>query len=324
MKTILVTGGCGFIGSHLCEALLKDPHHFVVCIDNFDPFYDPIIKRHNIAPFQNHERFKLYESSILDLDALRTLFETHPISTIVHLAARAGVRPSIQLPKLYYQVNVEGSLNILELAREFGVKKILCASSSSVYGANTKVPFSETDSVDYPVSPYAATKKALELLCYTYHHLYQLPIACLRFFTVYGPRQRPEMAIHKFAHMMSENQEIPVYNYGHCYRDFTYISDIIDGIYQIFQSDFQYEIVNIGESAVISTLDLVALLEQELNIKARMKLLPMQPGDVEKTYADITKAKNQFGYKPHFPIEKGIKEFCRWFKAKNREVQYAK
>jgi UDP-glucuronate 4-epimerase len=310
---ILVTGGAGFIGSHLCEALLARPHTEVICIDNFNDFYDPKIKRQNVALCLSDDRFRLYEMDILDTEGMSALFARHSFDAIIHLAAYAGVRPSIAHPLLYGEVNVMGTIGLLELAKTHGVKKILYASSSSVYGNNTKVPFSEADNVDFPVSPYAATKKAGELLCYNYHYLYNLSVACLRFFTVYGPRQRPEMAIHKFAQLIRDGKPIPVYNHGKCLRDYTYISDIIDGILHILDADFSYDIVNLGESQPISTLDLITLLEGAMRKKARIELLPAQPGDVEKTYADISKAKALYHYRPQFPIARGIVEFVNWF-----------
>jgi UDP-glucuronate 4-epimerase len=310
---ILVTGGAGFIGSHLCETLLKDKNNKIICLDNFNDYYDPEIKKNNIQSLSTNNSFIIYQADILDTEKLAKIFEKEKIDTIIHLAARAGVRPSIEEPMLYQKVNIEGTLNLLEAAKKYKIKKLLFASSSSVYGNNKKVPFSETDNVDYPVSPYAATKKAGELLCYNYHHLYQIPIVCLRFFTVYGPRQRPEMAIHKFTRLITENKEIPVFNNGNCLRDFTYIDDIIQGITNILKSDFTFDIVNLGESATTKTIDLIKLIENALGKKAKLKMLPAQPGDVEKTFADITRAKEKYGYNPEFPIDKGIDRFIKWF-----------
>jgi UDP-glucuronate 4-epimerase len=314
--SILITGGAGFIGSNLTEKLLNAGHE-VICLDNFNDYYDPQIKWGNIESYKKNHKYTLYEDNIRNLKALNTIFENHKITTIFHLAARAGVRPSLSDPILYSQVNIEGTLNLLEMAKKHSIKKFIFASSSSVYGNNKKTPFSEDDNVDFPVSPYAATKKAGELLCYNYHHLYNIPIACVRFFTVYGPRQRPEMAIHKFTSLISKNQELPVFNNGKCQRDFTYIDDIISGLINIFnKSDLTYDILNLGESKTISTINLIKLIENELGIKAKLKLMPAQPGDVEKTFADISKAKAKYGYNPQYPIEKGIKEFVLWYKNK--------
>ena len=311
-QNILVTGGAGFIGSHLCDALLKQNHH-IICLDNFNDFYNPKIKEANVAHHSNNPNYTLIRGDILDHSLLDTLFDTHSINGIIHLAARAGVRPSIEEPKRYQQVNIEGTLNILELARIHKIKKLLFASSSSVYGNNKKVPFSESDPVDQPVSPYAATKKAGELLCYNYHHLYHIPIVCLRFFTVYGPRQRPEMAIHKFAKLMSNEQPIPVFNNGNCRRDFTYIDDIIQGIINIYNHNFTFDIVNLGESETITTLNLIKELESQLNCMANIQLMPAQPGDVEQTFADISKAQSTYQYNPTYPFKLGISKFVEWF-----------
>lgn len=317
---ILITGGAGFIGSHLAEKLLA-LNYAVINVDNFNDYYDPAIKESNIKKAQTSDNYQLFKMDITDFESLEHIFQTQTIDVIIHLAARAGVRPSIQQPFLYNKVNIEGTLNLLELSKKYKVEKFLFASSSSVYGNNTKVPFSEKDNVDYPVSPYAATKKAGELLCYNYHHLYGLKCACLRFFTVYGPRQRPEMAIHKFTRLIQEQKELPVFNNGECLRDFTYIDDIIQGILNILHSDFTYDIINLGESATISTKELILLIEKELNKQARINFLPPQPGDVEKTYADITHAKTNYKYKPAYPISKGIKNFIHWYLANTELVR---
>lgn len=313
--TILITGAAGFIGSHLCDYFINHTSEKVVGIDNFNSFYDPQIKRNNIKHLENHERFTCIEGDILDKPLLEDLIKNKNITEIIHLAAWAGVRPSIENPDIYYQVNVIGSLNLLNLAKDYNIKRFLIASSSSVYGNNTKVPFSESDNVDHPISVYAATKKTNELMCYNYHHLFKLPIACIRFFTVYGPRQRPEMAIHKFTRHLYENQEIPVFNKGNCLRDFTYIDDIIQGIVAIYNApNLSFDIVNLGESQTISTLDLIRLIEKHTGKTAKLNLLPAQAGDVEKTYADISHAKKQYNYNPQFPIEKGVKYFVEWYK----------
>lgn len=309
---ILVTGGAGFIGSHLCEKLLSDGHT-VYCWDNFNDYYDPALKRKNLRGALNSPRFYLFEYDILDLPKLQKFFETHCPEIVVHLAARAGVRPSIQQPLLYEQVNVQGTIHLLELSRSFGVGKFIFASSSSVYGANTKVPFSESDNVDFPISPYAATKKAGELICYTYHKLYGLPITCLRFFTVYGPRQRPDMAIHKFARLMWEGKKIPVYGDGGSRRDYTYYTDILQGILASIERCRDYHIYNLGESNTVELLYLISLLEEALGCKAQIDFLPEQPGDVPITFADISKARRELDYAPKVPIEEGVRLFADWF-----------
>ncbi len=312
MRKVLVTGAAGFIGSHLCEKLLSLGDK-VVGIDNFDPFYARSIKEKNLATFRNNSSFGFEELDILDLPALKSLFAVHSFTHIVHLAAKAGVRPSIAEPLAYQKCNIEGTVNLLELAREFRVMKFIFASSSSVYGNNKKVPFSETDPVDNPISPYAATKKSCEVLSYTYHHLYNLDITGLRFFTVYGPRQRPEMAIHKFTRAIDEGKAIPVYGYGKPRRDYTYIDDIIQGVIAAIDRVRGYEIINLGESNTISTTDLITLIESNLGKKAIKEEMPMQPGDVVVTFADISKARRLLGYAPSTPVEKGIEKFVKWY-----------
>ncbi|MBL7074003.1 GDP-mannose 4,6-dehydratase [candidate division KSB1 bacterium] len=310
---ILLTGGAGFIGSHLGERLLKDGYS-VVCLDNFDDFYDPTVKRDNISSSLENPQYELVEGDIRDENLLIRTFEKTPFDVVIHLAARAGVRPSIANPSLYASVNVDGTIKLLETMRRFPIKKFIFGSSSSVYGNNSKIPFSESDPVDHPISPYAATKRAGELLCYTYHQLYHIPTACVRFFTVYGSRQRPEMAIHKFTELMHRDKEISMYGDGTTKRDYTYIDDIIDGIMGIFNSDFSFEIINLGESQTVELKRLIQLIEHHLGKRAKIKLLPPQPGDVNITYADISKAREKFGYSPNTPIEKGIALFVEWFK----------
>lgn len=310
--TYLITGGAGFIGSHLCERLIKEGHH-VLCLDNFDSYYDPKIKKKNIEPVSSHPNYSLKEGDILDWDFLESLFQNEKIDIVVHLAARAGVRPSILNPRLYQKVNIEGTCNLLGLSAKFNISKFIMASSSSVYGKNKKIPFSEDDNVDHPISPYAATKKACELLGFTYHSLYSLPVSCLRFFTVYGPRQRPDMAIHKFSRHISRGEELPVYGDGTSQRDYTYITDILDGIDKAIEKCRGYHIYNLGESKTIELKKLIRLLENALEKKAVIKQLPEQPGDVPITYADISKAKNELGYQPQVPIERGIQSFVEWY-----------
>ena len=309
----LVTGGAGFIGSHLVERLLGDGVS-VTCLDNFNDYYNPRIKERNIANVLGHPQFTLIRGDILDESLLQSIFDKYHFDAIVHLAARAGVRPSVQQPKLYQEVNVRGTLNLLEFSKIKNIKKFITASSSSVYGNNKKVPFSETDNVDNPISPYAATKKACELLGYTYSALYDMSVTCLRFFTVYGPRQRPDMAIHKFTRLIAENREIPIYGDGKVKRDFTYISDIINGVVNSIDKCDGYNIYNLGESRVVELMELVNMIEAALDKKAKIKWLPPQPGDVKITYADISKAERELNYHPEVQIENGLKEFVKWFK----------
>lgn len=308
----LVTGAAGFIGSHLTERLLKDGWT-VVGVDNFDAFYDPRIKRRNLAGSLSCPAFRLIEGDIRDRTAMEQAVEPDT-DVIVHLAARAGVRPSIVEPALYTDVNINGTVTLLELARERGIPKFIFASSSSVYGNNKKVPFSEDDNVDFPISPYAATKKAGELICHTYHHLYGIAINCLRFFTVYGPRQRPDLAIHKFARLIEDGKPIPVYGDGSMMRDFTYIDDILSGVLAAMDRCTGYEIYNLGESQPISVNDLIAELEHALGKKANRQYLPLQPGDVDRTFADIAKAEAQLGYRPSTDIRTGLARFVAWFR----------
>jgi len=307
-----VTGGAGFIGSHLIERLLAD-HHRVWCLDNFNDYYSPALKWQNIESARSHPNFTLIQGDILDEPLLTEIFQTQAFDGIIHLAARAGVRPSVQQPKLYEEVNIRGTLNLLEIARTFQIQKFVMASSSSVYGNNSKVPFSESDPVDQPISPYAATKKAAELIGYTYHKLYDISVTCLRFFTVYGPRQRPDMAIHKFTRLIAEGNEIPIYGNGSAQRDFTFISDIIDGVMRSIERCQGYHIYNLGDSRVVSLRQLIHLIETALGKTARIKWLPPQPGDVSITYADIRKANQDLGYQPLVSIEDGITAFVHWF-----------
>lgn len=312
MQKILITGGAGFIGSHLTETLLREGSE-VICLDNFNDYYDPAIKWRNIEPLRSHENYTLIEGDILDLDLLRKIFEKHEITIVVHLAARAGVRPSLQQPLLYQQVNVQGTTNLLEVAKESSVEKFIFGSSSSVYGENEKIPFAEDDFVDHPISPYAATKKAGELICYTYHHLYELPITCLRFFTVYGPRQRPDMAIHKFTNWIYRDEQITMFGDGHSRRDYTYITDIIDGICKSIEHCKAYHIYNLGESQTIELHKLIELISTYLGKSPKIRKLPVQPGDVPITYAAIDKARSEIGYAPKVGIEEGVEKFVRWF-----------
>ncbi len=315
MSTILVTGGAGFIGSHLCERLLREGHE-VICFDNFDDFYDPQIKIKNVEEIRNKTTgpFELFTGDIRHRDHLAEIFKKKRVDSIVHLAARAGVRPSLTQPLLYEDVNLRGTIVLLEACKECGVKDFVFASSSSVYGENQRVPFSENDFDIRPVSPYAATKRAGELLCYAYHHLYQMNIACLRIFTAYGPRQRPEMAIHKFTRMIDRGETIPIYGDGSSRRDYTYIDDLIEGILAVIRRNRGFEIYNLGESQTTSLKKLVELIEEALGIKANIQMADSQPGDVSVTYADIAKAKRMLNYRPEVDMKEGIKRFVRWYK----------
>jgi len=326
----LITGAAGFIGSHLTERLLAD-HWQVTGLDNFDDFYDPQIKRCNIAGCLKNKNFKLIEADIRDNAAVDKTIGSG-IDIIIHLAARAGVRPSIADPTLYADVNINGTMVLLEAAKNHNVKKFIFGSSSSVYGNNKKVPFSEDDCVDFPISPYAATKKAAELLCHTYSHLYDISMTCLRYFTVYGPRQRPDLAIHKFAKLILQDKPIPVYGDGSMMRDFTYIDDIINGTVAAINHltgheslrrtpnggvtihDSRFTIYNLGESSPISVNDLITELEKALGKKAVKEFLPPQPGDVQQTYADVTKAARDLGYNPSTPIHTGLAIFTDWLR----------
>jgi UDP-glucuronate 4-epimerase len=325
-KRILVTGGAGFIGSHLVDKLLSEGALQVAVLDNFNEFYAPDIKRQNIAPHLENPHFKLYEADICCAETVNKIFAENEFDAIVHLAAWAGVRPSLLNPKLYAQVNVNGTLNLLEAAKEFGVKQFIFGSSSSVYGINSKIPFSEGDKISQPISPYAATKAAGELLCHTYSHLYDIRTVCLRFFTVYGARQRPDLAIHKFSKLICEEKPIPMFGDGRTRRDYTFVDDIIQGVRAAI--DYQqsnYEIFNLGESQTIELKELIALLEKNLGVKAIIERKPMQPGDVPVTYADISKARELLNYNPTTKIEEGIAKFTDWFKQEiaNRKLQIA-
>jgi UDP-glucuronate 4-epimerase len=314
---ILVTGGAGFIGSTVSEKLLARGDEVVV-IDCFDEFYDPRIKRNNIQKALKNQSYKLVEGDIRDLELLKTLFKREQFDRVFHLAARAGVRPSIVDPLLYEEVNFRGTMNLLEAAKENNLPGFIFASSSSVYGNNKKVPFSETDNVDNPVSPYAATKKACELICYTYHHLYNLNISCLRFFTVYGPRQRPEMAIHKFTRLIDQGKPVPMFGDGSSRRDYTYVDDIADGVLKAIDYNAEFEIFNIGESQTTELRRLIELIEKSLGKKANIEQFPDQPGDVQVTYADIAKSKKILGYDPRTQVEEGVQKFVEWY-IENRE-----
>lgn len=310
----LVTGGAGFIGSHVCERLLQSGHA-VWALDDLNPFYSPAIKERNLREIEALGKpFTFIKGDLTDVQALKSLFSNVRFDQIIHLAARAGVRPSLEEPELFQRVNVEGTVNLLEAARHQGVKKILMASSSSVYGVNSKVPFAESDPIFSVISPYAASKVACEALGHVYHHLYGMDVAMLRFFTVYGPRQRPDLAIHKFAKLIVSGKPIPVFGDGSTSRDYTFVSDIVDGVMACTQREFGYHIFNLGDSRTVTLSRLIELLEQSLGRKAIIEQLPAQAGDVPLTYADITKSRVQLGYSPKIKIEEGIPKFVEWFR----------
>ncbi len=315
---ILITGGAGFIGSHLSEKIIGLGHK-VICVDNFNDYYDPAIKENNISGIIDNDNYRLYRADILDKEAIGEIFSISRIDLVIHLAARAGVRPSLSNAVLYEKVNIEGTINLLENCREHDIDKFIFASSSSVYGGNKKIPFSETDRVDSPVSPYAATKKSGELICYTYHHLYNIAVFAFRFFTVYGPRQRPEMAIHKFSRKILEGKPIKVYGDGTSSRDYTYIDDIINGIINSLEIINGYEVINLGNSKPVGLLKLIGLIEETIGEKALIKFGEPQPGDVFTTYADIRKAGELIGYSPGTPIDEGVRHFIEWYKKKKKE-----
>ena len=315
-KRVLLTGGAGFIGSHLCERLLADGTQ-VVCLDNFCDFYDPAIKRQNIQECLENPAFTLIEADIRDATQIRQIFAEHEFDLVVHLAAMAGVRPSIENPELYMEVNVMGTVHLLEACAQKGIKSFVFASSSSVYGNNEKVPFSELDNVDNPISPYAATKKAGELLCHTWHKLWGMSIVCLRFFTVYGPRQRPDLAIHKFGRLLLEDQPIPVFGDGSTSRDYTYVDDIIDGLVKsidLAEKPDIYEIINLGEASTISLSLMIETLELALGKRAIRKPMPLQAGDVQRTFADVSKANRILGYNPSTEFAEGVGRFVQWLR----------
>lgn len=321
-KSILVTGGAGFIGSHLVDSLLREGGWNIAVVDDLNDFYSPEIKRRNIEAHLSDPDYRFFQTNICDNEALRKVFDENEFGCIVHLAARAGVRPSLCHPKLYAETNINGTLNLLELARDFGIRQFVFGSSSSVYGINSKVPFSEEDRINLPISPYAATKAAGELLCHTYSHLFDMRTVCLRFFTVYGARQRPDLAIHKFCKLISEDQPIQMFGNGTTRRDYTFIDDIIQGVRAAIGYDgAKHDIFNLGESQTVELTRLVGLLEENLGMKAIIDRQPMQPGDVPLTFADISKAKKLLNYVPKTKIEAGIKKFVSWFKTERESRQ---
>mgnify|MGYP001559727843 CR=1 FL=1 len=308
---VLVTGGAGFIGSHVCETLLTQGFN-VICIDNFNDYYDPKIKESNIKGISSKNNFRLYRGDITDLKILDNIFQKNEINAILHLAARAGVRASIENPQPYVKTNVEGTLNLLEMAKKFKIKKFVFTSSSSVYGLG-KVPFSEEADVNNPISPYAATKIGSELICRVYNNLYSIPIACLRLFTVYGPRGRPDMAPYKFMKLIFDGNEIPVYGNGSSKRDYTYVTDIVDGIMAAMEKDLNFEIINLGNSNPVDLKTFIGILEKHTGKKAKLKQSGEQKGDMPITYADISKAKKLLGYRPKISLDSGIKSMVDWY-----------
>jgi UDP-glucuronate 4-epimerase len=306
---VLVTGGAGFIGSHLCQRLLVRGDELTV-LDNFNDFYDPALKRENARLLSGA---RLVEGDIRDQRLVQRLFQEEHYEALVHLAAMAGVRPSLQDPLLYGDVNLRGTQILLRELERRPELRLVFASSSSVYGANERVPFREQDDIHHPISPYAATKRAGELLCYTHHHLYGNPVACLRFFTVYGPRQRPEMAIHSFVRRTLARQPIPFFGDGSTRRDYTYIDDIVDGIVRALDRCAGYEIYNLGESRTVSLAELVALIGELTGVEPILDRQPLQPGDVPITYADVSKARARLGYEPSTPLPEGLARFLAWY-----------
>lgn len=310
---VLVTGGAGFIGSHLTHRLLGRGDRVTV-LDDFNDFYDPRRKWANVAEFEDRADYTLVEGDIRDADLVDDLFRKSRFDLVVHLAARAGVRPSLKEPILYEDTNCIGTLRLLEASRLHGPDVFIFGSSSSVYGINQKVPFSETDEINKPISPYATTKRAGELLCFNYHHLYGMSIACLRFFTVYGPAQRPEMAIHKFTDLLARGEAVTMYGDGSSRRDYTYIDDIIDGVVAAMDKRLPFEILNLGGAETTALADLIEWIAEELAVEPRIEYLPDQPGDVPITYADVDKANRLLGYSPKVPIREGIKRFVAWYR----------
>jgi len=319
---IIVTGGAGFIGSSLIDKLLA-VNHEVLCLDDFNDYYDPTIKRNNIKQHLRNKNYSIKVTDIRDLDAVLDDFRSFSPDIVIHLAARAGVRPSLEDPFLYESVNVTGTLNVLEASVKYGVKKFIFGSSSSVYGINSNVPFSEEDPLLKPISPYAATKIAGEALCHSYAHLHNISMVVLRFFTVYGPRQRPDLAINKFARLMLNRETIPVYGDGSMRRDYTYIDDITHGIIaSIDYNDSPYEIINLGNNRTVSLAELISTLEKALGIKAKLQHLPEQPGDVPVTYADVSKAERLLNFRPNTELHTGIQAFVEWLQKPNGGKQH--
>lgn len=312
-KTILVTGGAGFIGSHVVKKLLAE-NYKVICVDNMNSYYNERIKEYNIEQLSKNSSFVFYRTDITDIKRLEKIFNKEKIKSVCHIAARAGVRASIENPHLYEQTNVAGTLNLLEVCRQYGVKSFIFASSSSVYGNSKKIPFSESDNTDFPISPYAATKKSIELLAYTYHHLYGIHCTGLRFFTVYGPSGRPDMAPFLFVDAVYRGLPIRKYGDGKTKRDYTYIDDIALGVVKAIEKNLPFEIVNLGNNTPVDLNTFIRTIEEVVGKKAVIEKCPMQPGDVDITYADISKAKKLLGFKPTTSLKEGMEKFFTWYK----------
>ena len=313
-KTIVITGAAGFIGSHLCERLIDEGNN-VVAIDNFTEFYPREIKQRNLSyRLLGEKQFRFKEMDIRNRRAVQSIIQESRPNAIIHLAAMAGVRPSIENPSLYTEVNLDGTVHLLDAAVSSSVQKFIFASSSSVYGNNSKIPFSETDPVDHPISPYAATKRAGELICHTYWHLHRMPVACLRFFTVFGPRQRPDLAIAKFFRLLDEGKPIPLFGDGTTSRDYTYIDDILDGVCAALKRIEDYRIYNLGGNHPVTLEELISALEETTNIEAKIDRKPMQPGDVERTYADLTRSNSELDYRPLTSLLEGLASQWQWYR----------
>ena len=310
-REVLVTGGAGFIGSHLVDRLL-DLGHRVVCLDDFNDSYDPAFKRQNVAPQLQQPGYELVEGDIRDTGLLGGLFGRHEFDAIIHLAARAGVSPSVRTPEVYQDINCRGTAYLLEMARRHNIEQFVSSSSSSVYGEAAKVPFNVDDPLGVPMSPYAATKRWGELLCRNYHRMYGLKMAMLRFFTVYGPRGRPDMSIRKFTGRVIRGEELPLYGDGTFQRDFTYVSDIVDGIVAVFERRYECETFNLGDCNPMTMNRLIELIEENVGKKAKVRHYPVAPGDISRTYADIDKSTRMLGYKPKVKIEEGIRRTVAW------------
>jgi len=314
---VLVTGAAGFIGSHTAEALLRRGTP-VVGMDNFDPYYDVAIKRRNIQEIETTAEqagasFAMAEGDICNHDLIEQLLAQHNVQAVIHLAAKAGVRPSLEDPVGYARTNIQGTINLLEAARAAKIARFIFGSSSSVYGDAAQVPFSEDQPVAMPISPYGASKVAGEAYCYAYHSLYDLPVVCLRFFTVYGPRQRPDLAINKFVRLLSADKPIPKYGDGTSRRDYTYIADIVRGILTALDSDIQWDIINLGSDNPIALNQLIAAIEEVLGKPATIDQLPPQPGDMRQTHADITRARRLLNWQPQVLLHEGLRQFVAWW-----------
>jgi UDP-glucuronate 4-epimerase len=312
-ETIMVTGAAGFIGFHVSRRLLE-MGHAVVAVDNLNPYYDVALKKDRLKILQSNKAFYFHQQDIADLKGLREIFRRHPVERVCHLAAQAGVRYSLQDPFAYEKSNLAGFLNLLELVRRHRVRNFVYASSSSVYGGNAKIPFSVDDRVDRPISLYAATKKANELMAHAYSHLYEIPCTGLRYFTVYGPWGRPDMALFLFTDAILNHRPVQVYNYGRMKRDFTFIDDIVDGTLAALERPFSCELFNLGNSDTLELLDFINILEEELGVRAEKEMLPIQPGDVPETAADIQKSRELLGFNPHTPLREGVRRFVGWYR----------